>query len=269
VLGRKNTLVVGAIVAALGHSCLLFAEGFWTLAMFELLLGISHSLISGADLALLYDTELALGRSEEEQRKVVGKLYSPWTFSEASASVVCSLVILYAVWLLQQVWQEQEIAIAHFGWLWVGLTLIAALSGRWAYRLEARFGAPRVLCFIGLAPVIGYLGMDAWGIVGGVLASSSFFVARGVGLVILKDAFNKRVPSEFRATANSLASFGFRGAFVLTGPFVGSAFDLWGMSVTLAMLVGVTLLIFVGLIVPLAVAVRNQQQQMKLEVVEG
>ncbi|MGK0221109.1 MAG: MFS family permease [Limisphaerales bacterium] len=340
VLGRKNTLVVGAIVAALGHSCLLFAEGFWTLAVFELLLGISHSLISGADLALLYDTELALGRSEEEQRKVVGKLYSARTFSEASASVVCSLVILYAgfdeliyvqvligwipvwlvlriieppgerlnveshsqnmalifrylathssvlrliflalsvwslttfyaVWLLQQVWQEQEIAIAHFGWLWGGLTLIAALSGRWAHRLEARFGAPRVLCFIGLAPVIGYLGIDAWGIVGGVLASSSFFVARGVGLVILKDAFNKRVPSEFRATANSLASFGFRGAFVLTGPFVGYAFDLWGMSVTLAMLVGVTLLIFVGLIVPLAVAVRNQQQQMKLEVVEG
>ena len=72
VLGRKNTLVVGAVLAAIGHSCLLFAEGFWTLALFELFLGLAHSLISGADLALLYDTELALGRSEDEQRQVVG-----------------------------------------------------------------------------------------------------------------------------------------------------------------------------------------------------
>lgn len=76
------------------------------------------------------------------------------------------------------------------------------------------------------------------------------------------------MPSEVRATANSLACFGFRGAFVITGPLVGYVFDLWGMSVTLAMLVGVTLLIFVGLIVPLVLAVRNQQQQMELEVVE-
>ena len=83
-LGRKNTLVIGAIVARLGHSALLAAEGFWTLAIFEICLGISHSLISGADLALLYDTELALGQSEEKQRQVVGKLYGARTVSEAS-----------------------------------------------------------------------------------------------------------------------------------------------------------------------------------------
>ena len=330
VLGRKNTLVIGALIAALGHSCLLIAEGFWTLALFELCLGVSHSLVSGADLALLYDTELALGQSEEKQRQVVGKLYSARTFSEAVAAVLCSLVMLvagyqqliwvqvligwipvwlvlriveppgqrltvseaghghvqnmgmilrylaghsallrltflalsvwslttfYAVWLLQQVWQEQGINIAHFGWLWGGLTLLAALAGRWAHQLERKFGAKWVLAFIGLAPAVGYIGMEAWGVVGGLLASTSFFLARGVGLVILRDALNQRVPSEFRATANSLASFGFRGAFVLTGPLVGYVFDLWGMTVTLTLLVVVTLAIFVSLIVPLMAAV--------------
>ena len=327
VFGRRNTLVLGALFSALGHTCLLGADGFWTLAIFEICLGVSHSLISGADLALLYDTELALGRSKAEQRQVVGRLYGVRTFSEACAGVLCTVVILvagfkelvwlqvvlgwvpmllvlrlieppgerlasddhlgnmtricvylfthsavlrlvvlalsiwslttfYAVWLLQKLWEMQGIELAHFGWLWAGLTLLASISGRWAHRFEALVGPRGVLLFIGLAPVLGYLGMEAWGVVGGLIASSTFFLARGFGLVLLRDALNVRVPSEFRATANSLTSFGFRGAFVLTGPLVGYVFDLWGMTVTLALLAAVTVVIFAALIVPLIMAVR-------------
>ncbi len=326
-LGRKNTLIVGAILAGIGQSFLLVADGFWTLAIFEFFLALSHSLISGADLALLYDTELALGRDEEDQRQVVGKLYGARTFSEALAGVACTLVLLfatfeelvylqvligwlpvllvvrlveppgeklaqeshtanmarilkylvshsrvlrlvvlalavwslttfYAVWLVQKLWEIQGIGLAHFGWLWGALTLIAAVAGRWAHRFEDAVGPEVALLFIGLSPALGYIGMQAFGIVGGLIASTTFFLARGFGLVILRDALNKRIPSEFRATANSLASFGFRGAFVLTGPFVGYAFDLWGMDTTLILLVVVTLVIFVTLIVPLILAVR-------------
>ena len=61
--GRRRVLLVGALFCGLGHSLLLIAEGFWTLALYELLLGISFSLTSGSDLALLYDSELALGAS--------------------------------------------------------------------------------------------------------------------------------------------------------------------------------------------------------------
>ena len=331
-LGRRNTLVVGAVFAGLGHSCLLFADGFWTLAMFEALLGISHSLISGADLALLYDTELALKRGEEEQRQVVGKLYGVRSASEALAGVLCTAVLLvwafdelvylqvligwvpvvlawrlveppgerlgseshlqnvgnilryltthsailrlvfialsvwclttfYAVWLLQKLWELQGIELAHFGWIWGALTLLAAIAGRWAHKVESTFGAPAVLVFIGVSPAVGYAGMDLLGVYGAMAAATTFFIARGLGLVILRDALNKRVPSEYRATANSLASFGFRGAFVLTGPFVGYAFDLWGMSTTLWMLVGVTLVIFVGLIVPLIAVVNSSAER--------
>jgi len=74
--------------------------------------------------------------------------------------------------------------------------------------------------------------------------------------VVLRDALNSRVPGEFRATANSLASFGFRGAFVLTGPFVGHLLDLWGMDVALLLLAVATLVIFVSLILPLVLAAR-------------
>ena len=96
-IGRRQTLIIGAVFAGIGQSLLVFADGFWTLAMFELALGISHSLISGADIALLYDTELALGRGEQAQRQVVGRLFSFRTFSEAAAAVCCSLLLLVSM----------------------------------------------------------------------------------------------------------------------------------------------------------------------------
>ncbi|MCB1683309.1 MAG: MFS transporter [Pseudomonadales bacterium] len=325
--GRRWTLILGAVFAGVGHTVLIGAEGFWGLALFEFALGISHSLISGADIALLYDTELALGRGDQAQRQIVGRLYSARTLSEALAALVCSglmlmssmeavvyvqavigwiplmlalrlveppaerllssghldnmrricthlmrdsavlrlsvlalsiwsLTTFYAVWLLQKLWELQGIGLQHFGYLWAVLSVVAALSGRYAHALEARFGTNGVLLFIGIAPALGYLGMDLFGTIGAYLASLTFFVSRGVGFVVLKDALNSRVPSSFRATANSLTSFGFRGAFLLTGPLVGYGFDLWGMSTTLYLLAGTTGLIFVAIILPLLLAVR-------------
>jgi MFS family permease len=325
VFGRKITLVAGAVLAGIGHTILVFADGFLGLALFEIALAIASSLISGADLALLYDTEAALGR-KDRQREVVGRLYSVQTLSEASAAVVCSLLMLasmeavvyvqalvgwiplllalrlveppakrlektgtlhhmthicrhlmthssvlrltflalciwslttfYAVWLIQQLWQEQNIDLKWFGYLWAALTALSALAGRWAHVMEARLGTSRVLVLMGLLPAIGYLGLDLFGPVGAFVASATFFLARGIGVVILREALNRRVPSEYRGTANSLASFGFRGAFVITGPWVGYALDLWGMSTTLWLLATASLVIFAGLILPLLAAVR-------------
>lgn len=330
-VGRKHTLLIGAAFCGVGHSLLLVADGFWGLAMFEVALAIGHSLVSGADIALLYDTELALGRGEQEQRQVVGRLYSVRTVSEGIASLACSVLLLwsmdvavyvqavigwlpllftfalveppgerladvghrdnmvricrylmthstvlrlgflalcvwslttfYAVWLLQKIWEQQGLGLIHFGYLWGALSLVAAVAGRWAHKAEAAMGSTGLLLFIGLAPAVGYLGLDAFGIVGGFFASMTFWISRGFGMVVLRDALNRRIPSEFRATANSLASFGFRGAFVITGPLVGYVLDLWGMSVTLTLLAAVTLAIFAGLIVPLVLAVRSFQRQ--------
>ena len=325
-IGRKRTLVVGAAFVGLGHSLLLNADGFWTLAMFETALGIGHSLVSGADIAVLYDTEVALDRDRSARRRVIGRLHAWRNFSGAGAGVGCSLVLLwwsmqelvilqvmvgwlplllalrlteppverlpasaglggnmlrilrhllrgdallrltflaiciwglttfYAVWLMQKLWEQSGVPLAYFGYLWGALTVVAALAGRWAHLVEDAVGAPILLLAVGLLPVLGYLGLEAFGTVGGFIASAAFFVARGLGMVVLKDALNARVPSEFRATANSMASFGFRGAFVVTGPLVGLSYDWWGMSVTLFALAGVSLAIFAGLILPLVVA---------------
>ena len=325
--GRKKTLLAGAVLAGIGQSLLLVADGFWGLAAFELALGIAHSLISGADIALLYDTELALGRGEQARRQIVGRLYGFRTVSEAVAAVACSLLILhsmelvvviqavvgwiplllalflveppgerldsgshwgnlaevcrallvrsrllrlivlalsiwslttfYAVWLLQKIWESQGVDLVYFGYLWAGLTVVAALAGRYAHLAEDRLGTTGLLAFIGLSPVAGYLGLEHFGVVGAYLASATFFVSRGFGLVVLREALNKRIPSEYRATANSLTSFGFRGAFLLTGPWVGYYLDIWGMQATLYLLALATAIIFVVLVLPLLLAVRG------------
>ena len=98
-LGRKGALVVGALVMGLCPSTLLFASDFTGLALFEALLGVAVSLISGADLALLYDTELALGR-QGEAPQAVRNLHVAQSIAEGLAAVVCSLLV---VWSMQAV----------------------------------------------------------------------------------------------------------------------------------------------------------------------
>ncbi len=327
-IGRKGALALGAVASGLGHSVLLVADGFWGLAAFEALLGISHSLISGADLAILYDSELALGRDEGALRQVVGKLYAVRTLGEAMAGVLCSVVLVfwhldvvvwlqaivgwlpvlavvgmveppiermvgthlgnlrmmlshllfssrilrlcflalgiwslttfYVVWLLQKIWELSDVPLSHFGYIWALLALVSTVAGRYAHRVEDWMGSVQLLLFVGLVPAFGYVLLDVGGGAGVAVASIGFWASRGLGLVILRDALNRRVPTSFRASANSLASFLFRGMFVATGPFVGFAFDAWGMSVTLWMLAAVTVVIFASLVTPLIVVVRAE-----------
>ena len=64
VFGRRNIILAGAIVSGLSHRQLIFADSFAALVVYEFTLGIGASLLSGADLALLYDTELALNSGQ-------------------------------------------------------------------------------------------------------------------------------------------------------------------------------------------------------------
>ena len=328
-LGRKRVIVAGTFFIGVGQSILLFAEGFWQLALFESCLGLGLSLVSGSDLALLYDTELALHEDAHRKRKAVRRLFTTQNVSEALAAVTCSVLLLwsmeaavyaqvaggwvaflltfglveppvarlardshfqnirtvlrhlllngsvlrltflalsvwalttmFAIWLLQKHWQQLGIGMIHFGYLWGVLTFISAVAGRYALSLEDRLGSTVMLLIVGIGPVIGYVGLGALGAVGGVLVSVVFFACRGFGHVVLSDALNKRVSSEFRATANSFANLGFRAAFALTAPLVAGALGLWGMETTFLLLAGMSLLIFATLVVPLIGAASRAQ----------
>ena len=329
-LGRKRTLIVGSFFGGVGHLVLLFAEGFWQLALFEGCLAVAFSLVSGANLALLYDSELALraaGGRAAGRPTAVGRLFFATNLSEALAAFLCSLLLvwsmewamyaqvasawlafaltfglveppgermareshasnlasvlrhllvddhllrltflalciwplttMFAVWLLQKHWEGQGIDVLWFGCLWGALTLVSAAAGRYALQLEDRLGPTTMLLVVGVAPVVGYLGLGLLGAVGGVLVSAVFFACRGLGGVVLRQALNKRVPSTFRATANSFASLGFRGGFALTAPALGVVLDAWGMGTAFLILACASLAICATLLLPLVVAVRG------------
>ena len=93
-LGRRGTMIVGGLFLGIGHTWLVFAHGFWPLAAFEASLAVAFSLISGADLALLYDTELALAENGEHKEKAVRRLFFARNLSEALAAVLCSVLLL-------------------------------------------------------------------------------------------------------------------------------------------------------------------------------
>jgi hypothetical protein len=53
---------------------------------------------------------------------------------------------------------------------------------------------------------------------------------RGIGQVVFKDALNKRVTGDFRATANSVTQMGVKIFFTVGGPVFGYFIDLNGLA---------------------------------------
>jgi MFS family permease len=87
VLGRKKTLIAGAMLGALGFSVYSFAHVYWGFLIAEIALGAGQSFISGADSAMLYDT-LASGSRQQEYARYEGINASIGNFSEAFAGLV-------------------------------------------------------------------------------------------------------------------------------------------------------------------------------------
>ena len=125
-----------------------------------------------------------------------------------ATACIWPLTTFYAVWLLQEVWRLQHIPLYLFGWIWGGLTLLTALSGRYATVLEKHCGPRALLLCIGVLPIVGYLGLAVAGPLVGIAVAALFFVARGLGQVLLADALNHRIPKV-------------SSVFAVTGPLVG------------------------------------------------
>ncbi|MDP6536512.1 MAG: MFS transporter [Gammaproteobacteria bacterium] len=329
--GRRFALIIGSVIHGFGYFLLNFANDMASLMVFEIIAGVAMSLLSGADIALLYDTQKALDEDvQTESAKgiaqlgfmkslaealgaLVGGVLALWSFDlmvliQSAVAWVCLLLALLVVeppykkagavgsrlqiteilkhllirdpvlrrvvlaipfyslatfhvaWLMQPYWESQGLSLAVFGILWCAQSLTVALANKFGFNLERRFGASTVLVLIGALPILGHFGM-AWfqgwtGIVIGLL----LFVCRGLNQVILVNALNRRVPSEFRATANSFTSFLFRLAFITTGPLVGYVAETQGLVTALNLLGISSIALFVVVMIPLIQSVKAIQR---------
>jgi MFS family permease len=95
-LGRKLTLVTGAAFSVIGFGMYAVADGFWMLLFGEMVVAVSTSFISGADVALLYDSLLQMGR-EKEFGLIQGKMLSWGSFSEGVAGILGGVLALVSL----------------------------------------------------------------------------------------------------------------------------------------------------------------------------
>jgi len=89
--GRKNTIVLGALICLIAFSWLTQADSFIDYLFYELLMGIGISLHSGADLALVYDTQNELNQISSKFQRDSGKHVSRLTTIEGIGGAVAAI----------------------------------------------------------------------------------------------------------------------------------------------------------------------------------
>lgn len=322
---RKASVCLGTFVAACGFSMIPFCTTYETILLYEVIIGLGASLVSGADISIIYDSI----KDDPNRLKHIGAL-STWSLlGEAIAGIAASILVVWSftpllwtqvvvawvpfflaffyveppfermkqsshfsnflgvlkfltieeqitrrifvnstiwglssfcvVWLLQPYWAERGAPIASFGLLWSAMMFIAAGSSKATHFIERRWGAPTVLVSLSLAAVFGYFIMAVSTTWVGVAAGALFYLNRGLAAVIFTDALNWKVPSSFRATANSMRSLTFRLSYVAIGPATGILVDSRGISFTLIVLGCAFLALFITCMLPLCRQIHQLQ----------
>lgn len=298
--GRKASVMLGSFLSGICFSCLPFANTYSELAMFEVVIAIAATLVSGAEDAIVYESIPSVAN----RRQILGS-FRVWSLAgETSAAILGGFLVMTSydavlwgqavfgwfpfvfsvflvepqrapmtetshasrilkivahvllddrltrlifinyvvwglssfcvVWLIQQYWTNVGLPLSYFGAMWAALMAFSAVVSKFAHSIEQRLGPARTLVTLATAPIVGYLLMAYAPPLVGIIAGTLFYLTRGLTYVVFQDAFNVRVPSEFRATANSLQSLCFRLGFVPIGPLIGSVIDTRGMPTALA-----------------------------------
>lgn len=166
-------------------------------------------------------------------------------------AIMSFLGTLTAVWMFQKYWANIGVPIAYFGFLWALTNFTVSLVSKRAHKVEKHIGSVTALIAIGLLPIAGYLGIALVDHVLGVIICLLFQICRGLGQVIYNDALNKRVTTDFRATANSIMQMGVRILFVGIGPLFGYLIDTKGIPYASLSMSALYALVFIFLLIPL------------------
>ncbi len=98
--GRKRAIVLGSLLNGFAFLCLLYADGFADFILYEVIIGMGVSLISGADLALLYDSETWLIDNDDssniEARRSLGRLIAIEAGASGFAGILASMILLFS-----------------------------------------------------------------------------------------------------------------------------------------------------------------------------
>lgn len=94
--GRKGTLIVGSALWALGFGYLYFVHDFIGMLIYEGILGIAVSLVSGSDVAMLYDWTKKASTEREDSTQALANYQFSQVMSEALAGGLCGLLVMFS-----------------------------------------------------------------------------------------------------------------------------------------------------------------------------
>lgn len=92
--GRKRTLIIGSLFEAAGFTYLLFAESYYEFILYEVILAIGLSLVSGTDISLLYDSLDFTKSGKENTSKALSHLQFISALAETIGSVIGGFLVL-------------------------------------------------------------------------------------------------------------------------------------------------------------------------------
>lgn len=98
ILGRRKSIIFGTIFTFIGFIFFSFFSGFVVFAVAQIFVGLGGSLISGSDVALIYDTLIETNQTEN-YTKIEGKNYAIGNFSEATAGILGGILAVTSLYI--------------------------------------------------------------------------------------------------------------------------------------------------------------------------
>ena len=93
VIGRKKTIILGAIFMPVGLAVYAFSHTFFYFILAEFIIAVANSMRSGSDSALIYDTLIQL-KEESEYKKFEGRSFYYTRIGTALSSIIGGLFAL-------------------------------------------------------------------------------------------------------------------------------------------------------------------------------
>jgi MFS family permease len=94
--GRRRSLILAGVFHGAAYTVLALADSFALFVCFEVLAALGNSFFSGSDVALLYDTEAALGERWQGTRTLGRRLL--WAqVGETAAALLCGVLVVHGL----------------------------------------------------------------------------------------------------------------------------------------------------------------------------
>jgi MFS family permease len=234
--GRKKTLLLGSTLKALSFSLLPLCSSYEHFLLFHLTMGIALSMISGGDVALLYDSYLASGGEKASGTAVLGNAKLAEQIGTAASALVGGAIVTLSYGHL--LWANAILS-------WIPMLLVLRVSEppalldrkkKWSGNLKEVLSTTLVR---DAATRFVVLNMVVWGTGGLVMvwANQKYWQESGVPLAwfgVLWASYNLIAGFAGRSAARARARYGRRPVLTVAGAlpiiaFVGMASFLgWG-----------------------------------------